>query len=105
MSISLPVGLKGSFSNHQDSLNTETAINQLTQKLMDKQNDTLIDKGSDFLSGLIDSATKKDTSVIKTQEIDSTKTESPDNTKDETKDRIKGALEGIFKKGGRGGKE
>ena len=109
MSISLPVGLKGSFSNPQVSLNTETAINQLTQKLMDKQKDKLIDKGSDFLSGLIDGATKKDTTVTKTTEVDSTKTESSDNTKDntkdETKDRIKGALEGIFKKAGRGGKE
>ena len=109
MSISLPVGLKGSFSNPQVSLNTETAINQLTQRLMDKQKDKLIDKGSDFLSGLIDGATKKDTTETKTPEVDSTKTESSDNTKDntkdETKDRIKGALEGIFKKAGRGGKE
>lgn len=63
MIISLPVGLKGSFTNPQVSVNTNSAINSLTQKLLAKQKEELLNQGTDILSDLISGGTKPNDSI------------------------------------------
>ncbi|CAM3266717.1 AsmA-like C-terminal region-containing protein [Aequorivita lipolytica] len=80
MSVALPIGLKGTFTNPQVSLNAETAINTLTKQLLAKQKDKLINQGTGLLGDILSGGTKKDSSTIKT---DSTKqqTTQQQNTK------------------------
>ena len=66
MSVALPIGLKGTFTNPQVSLNTEKAINALTQQLLAKQKDKLINQGTDILGGLLGGGTKKDSTKTNT---------------------------------------
>jgi hypothetical protein len=79
MSVSLPIGLKGTFTNPQVSLNTETAINTLTQQLLAKQKDKLINQGTDILGGLLGGGTKKDST--KTNTNNQQQTTQQQNTK------------------------
>lgn len=87
MKIILPVGLKGTFSNPQISLNMETAITELTQKLVAKQKEKLVDKGTDILGDIIKGATTKD----------STKTNT-NTTQQQNTQVVKDVLDGLFKK-------
>ncbi len=66
MSVSLPIGLKGTFTNPQISLNTEAAINTLTRQLLAKQKDKLINQGTDILGGLLGGGTQKDSTKTTT---------------------------------------
>ena len=63
MMVSLPVGLKGNFTNPQVSLNTKAAINALTQALIAKQKEQLLNQGTDILSGLISGGNKPKDSI------------------------------------------
>ncbi len=63
MMISLPVGLKGSFTNPQVSVNTKAAINSLTQTLVAKQKEELLNQGTDILSDLISGGSKPNDSI------------------------------------------
>ncbi len=74
MHVALPIGLKGTFTNPQISLNAETAINKLTQQLLAKQKDKLINQGTDMLGGLLGGGTKQD----------STKTNNNTNNQQQT---------------------
>jgi len=102
MMLNLPVDIKGSFDNPQISVNTRTAIEELTQKIIAKQNEKLIDKGKGILGDLLNNKTKKstDTTGTKKVETDSTQTETQkdksEQRREETTEKIKGALEGIF---------
>jgi hypothetical protein len=58
MMVTLPVGLKGTFTNPQVSVNTKVAINSLTQKLLAKQKEELLNQGTDILSDLISGRNK-----------------------------------------------
>ena len=49
---------KGSFTNPQISLNTKAAINSLTQTLLAKQKEELINQGTNILSDLISGGNK-----------------------------------------------
>ncbi len=66
MSVSLPIGLRGTFTNPQISVNAETAINTLTQKILAKQKENLINQGTDILGGLLNGGTKKDSTTTTT---------------------------------------
>lgn len=99
MSVSLPVGLKGSFTNPQISLNTESAINQLTQELIAKQKDKLIDKGTGLLNDFLEGNTKKDST--KTNSENTGNTNQQQTTQQQTTEKIKGIFDGIM--GGRKG--
>src|SRR5690606_23869214 len=66
MSVSLPIGLKGTFTNPQVSMNTETAISSLTQQLLAKQKDKLIKQGTGILGGILNGGTKSDTTKTNT---------------------------------------
>ena len=63
MMISLPVGLKGSFTNPQVSVNTKAAINSLTQTLVAKQKEELLNQGTDLLNDLISGGSKPNDSI------------------------------------------
>ncbi|WP_310992855.1 AsmA family protein [Aequorivita marina] len=95
MYVALPIGLKGSFTNPKVSLNTQAAINALTQELLAKQKEKLKDKGSDILGDLFGGGTKKDSTNTTTKEHqqDSTKQQT---TQQQNTEKIKGVLEGIF---------
>ncbi len=98
MRVALPIGLKGSFTSPQVSLNTETAINKLTQELIAKQKDKLIDKGAGILEDFLEGNTKKDTTKTSTGN-NSGNTNQQQNTQQQTTDKIKNIFEGIM--GGR----
>lgn len=53
MTVALPVGLTGSFTNPKVNLNTKAAINELTTKLIEKQKNDLIDKGTNAINTII----------------------------------------------------
>jgi hypothetical protein len=76
MMVSLPVGLKGSFTNPQVSLNTKAAINSLTQKLLVKQKEELVNQGTDILNDLISRGNKpKDSTSTGSNKPTDTKTQ------------------------------
>ena len=58
MIVSIPVVLKGSFTNPLVSVNTKSAINSLTQTLLAKQKEELLNQGTGILSDLISGGTK-----------------------------------------------
>lgn len=92
MSVTLPIGLKGSFTSPQISLNTETAVKELTQKLIDKQKEELTTKGTNILKDLI---TKNNGNTTAT---DSTKTTTETTKQEETTKAVKDIIGGIFGK-------
>ncbi|MGO3181334.1 MAG: AsmA family protein [Aequorivita sp.] len=95
MSVALPIGVKGTFASPKVSLNSETAINELTQELLAKEKDKLIDKGTDILGGILGGGTKKDSTKTNTnnQQQDSTKQQT---TKEENTQKVKDILGGIL---------
>lgn len=97
MSVSLPIGLKGSFTSPQISLNTESAINQLTQELIAKQKDKLIDKGTGLLEEFLSGNTKKDSTTTRGNNTGNTNQQQ--NTQQQTTEKIKDIFDGIM--GGR----
>ena len=91
MILSLPVGLKGSFTNPQVSLNTKEAINSLTQTLVAKQKEELLNQGTDILSDLISGGNKPNDSI-------STGTTTSTNTTQEATEVVTDILGGLFGK-------
>lgn len=91
MSVAVPIGLKGTFTNPQVSVNTETAINKLTQQLIAKQKDKLINQGTDILGGLLNGGTKKDSTKTNTNTNN-----QQQNTQQQNTEAIKDILGGIL---------
>ncbi len=91
MTVNVPVGISGSFTAPKVDLNTKAAISELTNKIIQKQKETLIDKGTDILGGLLGG---------KNEATDSTSTQN--NTgiipKNETTEVVKDILGGLFSK-------
>lgn len=94
MSVALPIGLKGSFTNPQVSVNTETAINKLTQELIAKQKDKLIDTGTGMLEDFLKGNTKKDSTT--TTGGNTGNTNQQQNTQQQATEKIKGIFDGIM---------
>lgn len=94
MRVALPIGLKGSFTNPQVSVNTETAINKLTQELIAKQKDKLIDTGTGILEDFLKGNTKKDSTI--TTGGNTGNTNQQQNTQQQTTEKIKGIFDGIM---------
>jgi len=88
--VAVPVGLNGTFTSPQISLNTEAAVKTLTQKLIEKQKQDLKDKGTDILRDIVGGgATPKDSSATGG-------TTTPKTTTQETTQVVKDILGGIF---------
>jgi hypothetical protein len=90
MSVALPIGLKGTFTNPQVSLNAETAINALTKQLLAKQKDKLINQGTDILGGILSGGTKQDSTKTNTN------TDQQQTTQQQNTQIIKDVLGGIL---------
>ncbi|RFN59648.1 AsmA family protein [Marixanthomonas ophiurae] len=85
VSVSIPVGITGTLTNPSVSVNTKTAINELTQRLIEKQKQELKDKGKDILGDLISGGNK---------DKDTTNTETEKNTGKVVKDILGGIFGG-----------
>ena len=97
MTVALPVGLKGTMSNPQVNLNTQSAVKALTQKLIEKQKNDLEGKGLDILKGLIggDKTSEKGSNGQKnTGKTGAEKTGT--TTEEETTKVVKDIFGGIF---------
>jgi hypothetical protein len=75
----------------QININTQSAVNTLTQKLIEKQKQDLEDKGINILEGLISGENKPKDSTATT-------TKTGKTTKDETTEIVKDIIGGIFGK-------
>ncbi|WP_108807890.1 AsmA-like C-terminal region-containing protein [Aquimarina spinulae] len=91
MTVGLPIGLSGNFKNPKVSLNTDLAIKQLTQQIVDKQKEKvkgeLIGKGGKVLTDLLGNSKKQ---------TDSSKTNN--NTEETLKNTAKNILGGFLGK-------
>ena len=96
MSVALPIGLKGTFTNPQVSLNAETAINTLTKQILAKQKDKLINQGTGILEDILIGETKQDSTKTNTNS-NQQQTTQQQNTKI-IKDVLGGILGGKKKK-------
>ncbi|MBT0607668.1 AsmA family protein [Aequorivita echinoideorum] len=92
MSVNLPIGLRGTFTNPQVSVDTQTAINTLTQQLLAKQKDKLINQGGDLLGGLLGGGTKKDSTKTSTN----TGNNQQNTQQQQTTQTIKNVLGGLL---------
>lgn len=90
MSVALPIGVVGTFNNPKITVNTEKAVEELTQELVAKQKDRLIDKGKGVLEEYFEGRNKKDSTTT-----DKENTEQQDK-RQETTEKIKGFLDGIM---------
>lgn len=92
MTVGLPIGLSGNFKNPKINLNTDLAIKQLTQQIVDKQKEKvkgeLIGKGGKVLTDLLGNSKKQ---------TDSSKTNS-NNTEETLKNTAKNILGGFLGK-------
>ncbi len=93
--VDLPISLAGSFSNPQISVNTQMAVNNLTQQIVATQKDKLKEEGknkiTDALGGILGRNNPTDSTAVKTTPSDTT------TTKDEkVKDAVKGILGGLL---------
>jgi len=91
MTVVIPVTLKGTMIQPQINFNTKTAVNALTQKLIEKQKQDLEAKGINILEDLIRGDNKPKDSTA-------TSTSTGKTTKDETTEIIKDIIGGIFGK-------
>ncbi len=93
MTVGVPIGLTGNFSNPKIKMNTRQAVKQLTQQILQKQKkkatDQIVNKGTKALSDLL-GGTKKTS--------DSTSTKTPESSEDKIKDAAKNILGGFLGK-------
>ena len=84
VSVSIPVGINGTLTSPSVSVNTKAAVNELTQRLIEKQKQELKDKGTDILGDLLGGNKKKDSTQTQTQ------------TQQNTGEVVKDILGGLF---------
>ncbi|WP_341200140.1 AsmA-like C-terminal region-containing protein [Croceibacter atlanticus] len=95
MTVALPIGLTGTFNSPKVNLNTQAAVNSLTQRIIDKQKDDLKDKGKDLLGNILGGNKPKDSTSV---QQDSVKAGTPKTNEDAIKDAAKDILGGLFGK-------
>lgn len=92
MTVALPIGISGNFTNPKIDLNTGQAVSQLTQQLVEKQKekvkDKIIDEGSNVLTDLLGGNKNNK---------DSTNT-SQSSTEETLTNTAKDVLDGLFGK-------
>ena len=88
MSLSLPVGITGTLTNPAVSLNTQGALQELTQKIIEKQKQELEDKGINILEDLLGGGNQTTT--------DTTTTTTGGTTTQQTTEVITDILGGLF---------
>ncbi len=94
MTVGLPIGVSGNFTNPKIDLNMGQAVKQLTQQIVDKQKnkvkDKIKEKGKDVLSGILGSEKEKDTT--------STQSGTPKSSEEVLKNTAKDILGGFLGK-------
>lgn len=88
MSVALPVALSGSFTSPKVTLDSKSAVNALTQRIIEKQKQDLLDKGTGILDDLLGGKDKPK---------DSTTTQTG-NTNTTTEEIVKDVFDNIFGK-------
>ncbi len=87
MTVALPIGISGNFTNPKVNLNTGNAVKQLTQQIISKQKakakDQLVGKGQKAITDLLGGSKK---------ETDSTSTKTEETLKNTAKNIIRGFL-------------
>lgn len=109
MTVALPVGLTGSFSSPKINLNTKAAITELTQKLIAKQKDELINKGTNAIKDIIGNGNQNGNNttggnlggildgILKPKDTTNTSgSQTGNKPKGETGEVIKDVLGGLF---------
>ncbi len=93
MTVELPIGISGNFTNPKIDLNTGQAVKQLTQQIINKQKnkakDELVGKGKKALTDLLGGSKKQ---------TDEEKTDSKANTEETIKNTAKNILGGFLGK-------
>lgn len=85
MSIALPISIGGSLNQPTVQLDTRTAVNELTQQIIAKQKEELVNQGTDILEDFLGQNSSKD----------STQT---NNNNQQATEIVKDVLGGLFKK-------
>lgn len=92
MKVDVPVSLSGSFKNPKIQVNTQNAVQDLTQKLIEAQKEkakqTITEKAGEQINKLLGGGKSKD----------STKTDSTTTKEADVKDKVKDIFGGVFKK-------
>jgi len=99
MRVALPIGLSGSFQDPQINLNTQQAINTLTQKIIEQQKEAFTQKGLDAISDILKGGKlppkKADSvAVIPQAQKDSVRTQQEKKVEDIARDIFGGLLSG-----------
>ncbi|WP_062056427.1 AsmA-like C-terminal region-containing protein [Aquimarina longa] len=93
MTVGLPIGISGNFKNPKIDLNTDQAIQKLTQQIVDNQKakvkDKLIGQGEELLTDLFGESKKQ---------TDSSKTDSKNTTEKVIENTAKDIFGGLFGK-------
>ncbi|MFC5047220.1 AsmA-like C-terminal region-containing protein [Aquimarina hainanensis] len=91
MTIGVPIGIAGNFTNPQIKLNTSGAVKEVTQRIIDKQKgkvkDQLLNTGTGVITDLLGGAKSKS---------DSTKTNTTNTPEKQLKNAAKDILGGMF---------
>ena len=99
MTVALPIGLSGSFQNPQINLNTQQAINTLTQKIIEQQKEAFTQKGLDAISNILKGGKlppkpADSVAVIPQAQKDSLRTQQEKKIEDVARDIFGGLLGG-----------
>ncbi|WP_203296204.1 AsmA-like C-terminal region-containing protein [Luteirhabdus pelagi] len=87
VTVALPIGLQGTLKNPSVSVNTQAAVTELTQRLIEKQKQELKDKGTNILEDLITGGNKPK---------DSTAKDKPKDQTSQTTEIVKDIFGGLF---------
>ncbi|MEM7187614.1 MAG: AsmA-like C-terminal region-containing protein, partial [Bacteroidota bacterium] len=94
--VSIPMGLNGTLTQPSVNINTQAAVNTLTQRLIEKQKQELENKGLDILEGIIGG---KNNSEEKTNDPNTGNTQqNQSGAQEETTKVVRDILGGIFGK-------
>jgi hypothetical protein len=102
MTVGLPIGLTGTFSNPKIKLNTQAALTDISNRILEKQKKALINEGADAIKDIINDTTGDDIGgtagsildgILKPKEDTNA---SDNNTQKETTDAVKDILGGLF---------
>ncbi|GEQ87368.1 hypothetical protein ULMS_28760 [Patiriisocius marinistellae] len=96
MTVALPVGLTGSFTNPKVNLNTKAAVTELTQRIVAKQKDNLIEKGTGILGDLLGGNSNSNNAGNSTNGNTNTGTTTTPPKDEKPKEIIKDVLGGLF---------
>lgn len=99
--VSLPVGITGTFQNPSLNLNMQQAVSSLTQEIIEKQKENLKDKGRDIISDVINrnrNDNAQDTTASAQDTIQDEEQSREEKVKNAAKDILGGILGGKKKK-------